>query len=171
MRALVDRYPDDLDAATLYAESLMDLHPWQLWAATTAHRRKARLEIVAVLESVLRTRSQTRRRESLLHPRDRSLADAGSRARQRQAPRNAGAGRRPSRAHAGAHVHANRQLRGRGAKRMRTPPKSIANTSRRRGIERLLPDDVLQPQSGFSRVGCDDDRAIRAAPRRRQTSS
>jgi tetratricopeptide (TPR) repeat protein len=28
MRALTDRYPDDLDARTLYAESLMDLRPW-----------------------------------------------------------------------------------------------------------------------------------------------
>ena len=28
MRALSDKYPDDLDARTLYAESLMDLRPW-----------------------------------------------------------------------------------------------------------------------------------------------
>lgn len=28
MRALTDAYPDDLDARTLYAESLMDLRPW-----------------------------------------------------------------------------------------------------------------------------------------------
>lgn len=28
MAALVEQYPDDLDAATLYAESLMDLQPW-----------------------------------------------------------------------------------------------------------------------------------------------
>ena len=33
MEALVAKHPDDLDAATLYAESLMDLHPWQLWTA------------------------------------------------------------------------------------------------------------------------------------------
>src|SRR6476660_9854108 len=25
-------YPDDLDASTLYAESMMNLHPWKLWA-------------------------------------------------------------------------------------------------------------------------------------------
>src|SRR5215469_3709278 len=31
MRELSLRYPDDLDAATLYGESLMDLHPWKLW--------------------------------------------------------------------------------------------------------------------------------------------
>ena len=33
MGELVKRYPDDLDAATLYAESAMDLHPWQLWTS------------------------------------------------------------------------------------------------------------------------------------------
>jgi hypothetical protein len=33
MADVVKTYPNDLDAATLYAESLMDLHPWQLWAA------------------------------------------------------------------------------------------------------------------------------------------
>jgi tetratricopeptide (TPR) repeat protein len=31
MRELHDRYPDDLDAATLYAEALMDLRPWNYW--------------------------------------------------------------------------------------------------------------------------------------------
>ena len=52
MRAMAQRYPDDLDAATLYAESLMDLHPWQLWSSTGAPT-EGTLEIVAVLESVL----------------------------------------------------------------------------------------------------------------------
>lgn len=31
MAAVVRRYPKDLDAATLYAESLMDLRPWNYW--------------------------------------------------------------------------------------------------------------------------------------------
>src|SRR4051812_11264512 len=31
MEALSQRHPDDLDAATLYAESLMNLTPWKLW--------------------------------------------------------------------------------------------------------------------------------------------
>jgi hypothetical protein len=38
MRELSKRYPDDLDAATLYAESLMDLHPWKLWSLDTASK-------------------------------------------------------------------------------------------------------------------------------------
>jgi tetratricopeptide (TPR) repeat protein len=52
MRDLVRQYPDDLDAATLYAESLMDLNPWLLWSADGAPA-EGTLEIVSVLESVL----------------------------------------------------------------------------------------------------------------------
>ena len=53
MRELSKRYPDDLDAATLFAESLMDLHPWKLWSLD-GHPAEGTEEIVAVLESVLR---------------------------------------------------------------------------------------------------------------------
>ena len=51
MGDLSRKYPDDLDAAVIYAESLMNLTPWKLWTpdgnptANTEHRR--------VLESVL----------------------------------------------------------------------------------------------------------------------
>ncbi len=53
MRELSQHYPDDLDAATLYAESLMDLHPWKLWGLD-GRPTEGTEEIVAVLESVLR---------------------------------------------------------------------------------------------------------------------
>ena len=53
MRELSKRYPDDLDAATLYAESMMDLHPWKLWSLD-GHPTEGTEEILAVLESVLR---------------------------------------------------------------------------------------------------------------------
>ena len=52
MRDLVAGYPDDLDAAALYAESLMDLQPWDLWDPSgkpTGDEKK----IQATLESVL----------------------------------------------------------------------------------------------------------------------
>ncbi|HVO58542.1 MAG TPA: hypothetical protein VMT51_12685 [Dongiaceae bacterium] len=52
MGALAKKYPDDLDAATLYAESLMDLNPWQLWNAAGEPGENTP-EIVRVLESVL----------------------------------------------------------------------------------------------------------------------
>lgn len=53
MRAVVKKYPDDLDAATLFAESLMMLRPWQLWTAA-GKPAPGTLELVAVLESVLK---------------------------------------------------------------------------------------------------------------------
>jgi tetratricopeptide (TPR) repeat protein len=53
MGELVKRYPDDLDAATLYAEAMMDLRPWQLWTAD-GKPAEGTEEIVRVLESVLK---------------------------------------------------------------------------------------------------------------------
>jgi tetratricopeptide (TPR) repeat protein len=53
MRELVKKYPDDLDAATMFAESLMMLRPWQLWTAD-GQPAPGTLELVAVLESVLK---------------------------------------------------------------------------------------------------------------------
>ena len=53
MGRLVTSYPDDLDAATLYAESAMNLRPWQLWTAD-GKPAEGTEEIVAMLESVLR---------------------------------------------------------------------------------------------------------------------
>jgi tetratricopeptide (TPR) repeat protein len=53
MRALMQKYPDDLDAATLFAESMMDLKPWQLWDSS-GEPADGTMEIVEVLESVLR---------------------------------------------------------------------------------------------------------------------
>ena len=53
MAALTKRYPDDLDAATLYAESMMLLRPWKLWASDGTPAEGTE-EIVAVLEGVLR---------------------------------------------------------------------------------------------------------------------
>lgn len=53
MRELSARYPDDLDAATMYAESMMDLHPWQLWSLDGKPAEDTP-EILAVLQSVLR---------------------------------------------------------------------------------------------------------------------
>jgi len=53
MRKVSQDYPEDLDAATLFAESAMNLRPWELWNhdATPAEGTE---EIVATLESVLK---------------------------------------------------------------------------------------------------------------------
>ncbi len=53
MKELYKKYPDDPDAGTLYAESMMNLKPWQLWNkdGTPAEGTE---EIISVLESVLK---------------------------------------------------------------------------------------------------------------------
>ncbi|HZC22067.1 MAG TPA: hypothetical protein VE866_01920 [Candidatus Binatia bacterium] len=53
MRQVVHQFPDDLDAATLFAESGMNLHPWGLWNQDGT-AREATDEIVATLESVIK---------------------------------------------------------------------------------------------------------------------
>src|SRR5262245_45316446 len=53
MGELSKRYPDDLDAATLYAESMMNLRPWDLWSAFGKPAINTR-EIITVLEGVIR---------------------------------------------------------------------------------------------------------------------
>lgn len=53
MKALVAKYPDDLDAATLYAESMMNLRPWQLWSLD-GKPAEGTLEILTVLEGVMK---------------------------------------------------------------------------------------------------------------------
>jgi tetratricopeptide (TPR) repeat protein len=53
MGELARKYPDDLDAATLYAESAMDLRPWKLWGPD-GKPAEGTAEILTLLEGVLR---------------------------------------------------------------------------------------------------------------------
>src|SRR5262249_42103870 len=52
MREISRAYPHDLDAATLFAEALMDLRPWDFWTRD-GRPQPGTEEIVATLESVL----------------------------------------------------------------------------------------------------------------------
>jgi hypothetical protein len=53
MRKVVREFPDDLDAATLFAEAGMNLHPWGLWHIDGTPEVGTE-EIVATLESVMK---------------------------------------------------------------------------------------------------------------------
>jgi tetratricopeptide (TPR) repeat protein len=53
MRQVVAQFPDDLDAATLFAEAGMNLHPWGLWHQDGTPEAGTD-EIVATLESVMK---------------------------------------------------------------------------------------------------------------------
>jgi tetratricopeptide (TPR) repeat protein len=52
MRSVAQRFPEDTDAATLFAEALMDLRPWDFWKPD-GHPQPGTEEIVTTLESVL----------------------------------------------------------------------------------------------------------------------
>jgi tetratricopeptide (TPR) repeat protein len=52
MRALAKEFPDDLDAVTLFAQSLMDTAPWNYWDAEGKPREFTN-DVIAALESVL----------------------------------------------------------------------------------------------------------------------
>lgn len=57
MGQVMQQFPDDLDAATLHAESMMNQRPWQLWSkdGTPAPNTE---RIIEILESVLRRNPQ-----------------------------------------------------------------------------------------------------------------
>lgn len=53
MRLLSEKYPDDLDAASMFAESIMNLHPWDYWLKDgTAQPWTS--EILSTLEAVMK---------------------------------------------------------------------------------------------------------------------
>jgi tetratricopeptide (TPR) repeat protein len=53
MATLVQQYPDDLDAATLHSESMMNLQPWDYWDAA-GNPKGNTANVVTQLESVLK---------------------------------------------------------------------------------------------------------------------
>ena len=53
MREVMQQYPDDPDAATLFAEAGMNLHPWGLWLPDGTPQ-EGTTEIVVALENVIR---------------------------------------------------------------------------------------------------------------------
>ena len=53
MKAVANKFPNDLDAQTLYAEALMNLNAWKLWTLD-GKPAPGTTEILATLESVLK---------------------------------------------------------------------------------------------------------------------
>jgi tetratricopeptide (TPR) repeat protein len=57
MGEVAERYPDDLDAAALYSESMMDLRPWDYWAPD-GRPYEGTERVIALLESVMERNPQ-----------------------------------------------------------------------------------------------------------------
>ena len=149
MREVVKNFPDDLDAATLFAESGMNLHPWGLWHVDGTPEEGTE-EIVATLESVMkRDPNHMGAIHYYIHAveasRSPERALAGANRLAAMAP-----GRRTHRAHAGPCLHPHRRLRSGG----QDQPDGGSRRSRlHQGQRRAghLPDDVLQPQPALHR--------------------
>ena len=159
MGELVKKYPDDLDAATLYAESMMNLRPWQLWSSgrqagrrNSGNRRRAGRRFEAQPESY--------RRESLLHSRGRSLAQSRTRAGERDATRllapDAG-----HLVHMPSHIYIRTGDYVEAAKSNADAIVADRNYIAENRLARRLHDDVLQPQHPFSGRRQRDERSIR----------
>ncbi len=68
MKKVWEDHPDDQDVGTLYAESLMDLHPWDMWTQDGKPKAGTK-EVVAVLEDVLRLASNKSRGQPFIYSR------------------------------------------------------------------------------------------------------
>ncbi|MEV6431986.1 hypothetical protein [Nocardia sp. NPDC051463] len=55
MRAVYERFPDDIDVAALFADALMNLTPWGLWDQHTGEPGAGAVETKAVLDRALRS--------------------------------------------------------------------------------------------------------------------
>jgi tetratricopeptide (TPR) repeat protein len=53
MSSVYKKYPGDIEIATLFAESLMDTHPWDLWEKT-GHPKSWTPEIIETLEKIIK---------------------------------------------------------------------------------------------------------------------
>jgi hypothetical protein len=106
--------PDDADIAALYAESLMDCRPWDLWDPKTQAPRPETAAVLAALEHALALD------QPLLHPRRRGVHATRQGNRRGRSPPHARSGLGPHGAHARAHRRAGRQL---GAGRRTEPPR------------------------------------------------
>ena len=73
---------DDADVGALFAESMMDLRPWDLWTAD-GQPQPGTEEIVATLEAVLAQIARSSAGAAPLYPRRRGLAQSGKGRRRR----------------------------------------------------------------------------------------
>ena len=164
MRVLHEKYPDDQDAATLYAESLMDLSPWNYWTRDGRPYERTH-DIIASLDKVLKSNPD---HPGALHlwihlweasntpEKAEAAADRSAAARARS---------RASRAHARPHLSARRPLYGRSES-------ESARDRRRRGLHHAVPRAgsvsarVLPAQRALPVVRRDDGRAESARDRR-----
>ena len=139
MREVARRFPDDLDAATLFADALMNLRPWDFWKPDGSMQPETP-EILATLERVMRANPA---HPGALHLYIHAVEGGpdpgrGEVAADRLAPLMPG--RRPPRPHAGPHLPARSAA-------TRTP--STSTFARSRPTRRTSPSGSRAPSTGL----------------------
>ena len=77
-RKAAEQFPDDDDIAVLYAESVMDVSPWNYWQPGGKTRRRKRPDRADIGARACQ-KSGPSRRNALLHSRGRGLGSAAAR--------------------------------------------------------------------------------------------
>ena len=109
MRELMKRYPNDMDAAVLFADAAMDLHAWKLWKKD-GKPEEGTLEAVQALESVLkRDPDNIGANHFYIHVIEESPHPEQAMASARKLAGLAPGGR-PLGSYAGSHLHPHRRL-------------------------------------------------------------
>ena len=172
MKAVAKKYPRDLDAATLYAEAVMDLRPWNYWTRDgMPHEGTGGRSSRCSSACCGATPSHPGALHYWIHLWE-PTKDAGARRRGRGPAADADAGRGSHRPHARAHLPPRRALRRRG-------PRQPARGPGRRGLHRPVPGagpvphELLPAQPALRLVGPprwtaerSGDRGGAQAPRR-----
>ena len=134
------QYPDDADVGALFAESLMDLRPWDLWTADGQPQPGTEEILGDARERCSRAHPNHPLAHPPLHPRRRGVAPPGEGRRRRRPAARPHARARPPGPHAVAHRRAPRPL-GAGDRRQRA-----GDRGRPRATASACPDQ------GFYRV-------------------
>ena len=137
MRTVWKQYPDDADVGALFAESLIDLRPWDLWTAD-GQPQPGTEELSRDARDGDRAAPEAPARAPPLHPRRRGVAPAGEGRRRRGRAARPHARARPPRPHAVAHRRAARSLGG-GDRRQREGDGGRPRVPRARAQPGLLP--------------------------------
>lgn len=104
MAELAEEYPDDLDAQVLYAEAMMDLHPWDFWTKE-GEARPWTPEIIETLEKVIAQNPDHPMANHLYIHATEASPDPREGIGKREAIGSGGSGCGSSGSYAGTHLH------------------------------------------------------------------
>ena len=148
-------FPRDADIATLAAEAELNLHPYDWWETDGSAKPWTARDPSLLARALRLAPDHPGANHYWIHVMETSRASR-ARARERRPARDAGPGFRASAAHAGAHLHARRTLRGRRRAANEASIAADRALSRAGRCAARVPRRLRRPQSSLPvRVGRD----------------